>query len=246
MGKKGGTQSVTTGPDEMTRRYLQELYGAASNAGRAPGAGPSSMSTGAADFFKTAQNAGNLGFGALSGDPTAVNQLMNPFTGGVLEQIKSQFGDLSGMARRGTNEAATRAGAFGGSRHGVAQGVAQGEVQKHTQGQIASLLQGEYTGAMDRANSLANFGMGGADRGFAAGEYFRNLQEQNDPSMRHARVLRDMYIPTGGGVTSQPTNRNAGAGFLGGAATGAGIGSQFGPWGTGIGAGLGGLIGLFG
>lgn len=37
-----------------------------------------------------------------------------------------------------------------------------------------------------------------------------------------------------------------GTGFLGGAGSGAGIGSAFGPVGTGVGAGLGGIFGLVG
>jgi hypothetical protein len=47
-----------------------------------------------------------------------------------------------------------------------------------------------------------------------------------------------------GGSVSQPYYKNTAAGALGGAASGAAIGSTFGPWGTAIGAGVGGLAGL--
>jgi hypothetical protein len=48
-----------------------------------------------------------------------------------------------------------------------------------------------------------------------------------------------------GGTTSTTQPYSAGAGILGGASTGAGIGGTFGPFGAGIGALLGGLLGAF-
>lgn len=48
-----------------------------------------------------------------------------------------------------------------------------------------------------------------------------------------------------GGTTSTPYYQNQAAGALGGAASGAAIGSTFGPWGTAIGAVGGGLMGAF-
>lgn len=47
----------------------------------------------------------------------------------------------------------------------------------------------------------------------------------------------------GTSTTSSPIYRNKGAGILGGAASGAALGSSFGPWGTAIGAVGGGLLG---
>ncbi len=48
-----------------------------------------------------------------------------------------------------------------------------------------------------------------------------------------------------GGTTSTTQPYSSGAGILGGATSGAGLGSLFGPWGVGIGAILGGLLGAF-
>lgn len=45
--------------------------------------------------------------------------------------------------------------------------------------------------------------------------------------------------------TTQFMPSNRGAGFAGGALSGAGVGANFGPWGAAIGGGLGGLLGLF-
>lgn len=50
----------------------------------------------------------------------------------------------------------------------------------------------------------------------------------------------------GQSTTTQPVYSSRAGSFLGGAASGAGIGSSFGPWGAGIGAGVGGLLSLFG
>lgn len=244
MSKKGGNQTVTTQPDEQTRQYLQQLYGASTAAAGTNGAGPNPMSKSAADYYANTQAAGNLGFGALRGDPAAVAAMMNPFQNQVIDRVKSQFGDLSRQASRGTADAATRAGAFGGSRHGVVEGTRLAEVEKGAQDKIAGLMSDDYAAAMSRAGGLASMGMQGAGQQHQMGEYFRMLEEMNNPDVRRAEMLRRNYVPTGGGSTSQPTNRNAGAGFLGGAVSGGTIGANFGPWGAGIGAGVGGLIGL--
>lgn len=61
-------------------------------------------------------------------------------------------------------------------------------------------------------------------------------------------LLQGLAAVQGGSVTgtSPYQGPSAGAGALGGAASGAAMGSAFGPWGTGIGAVAGGLMGYFG
>src|SRR6476469_1710518 len=46
------------------------------------------------------QHAGDVGAAALGGDPSAIGSLMNPYTANVIDQVKSQYGDLNGMAQR--------------------------------------------------------------------------------------------------------------------------------------------------
>lgn len=92
------------------------------------------------------------------------------------------------------------------------------------------------------ANMLAGTGLLGQ---FGAQNEARQQAILDDPLRRfqfQSGILSG--IPTGMTITqSQPGN--AGAGFAGGALTGAGIGASFGPLGAGIGALGGGLLGLF-
>jgi hypothetical protein len=83
-----------------------------------------------------------------------------------------------------------------------------------------------------------------------AGQYQQDAQRRFDYEQQAPQMLLDQYLgrvrgTDYGSTTRQSGGGNTAAGVLGGAATGAGIGSTFGPWGTAIGAGLGGLIGLF-
>jgi hypothetical protein len=73
---------------------------------------------------------------------------------------------------------------------------------------------------------------------------------QNAPQINLDNYLQRLGMVAGGaGNTTNattPTYRNRTAGALGGAMGGAQLGSTFGPWGTGIGAIAGGLLGGFG
>jgi hypothetical protein len=70
-----------------------------------------------------------------------------------------------------------------------------------------------------------------------------NFEQQMpaDKLAQYAQLIRGDF----GGTQSTTAPYSSGAGILGGATSGAGLGSMFGPWGTGIGAVLGGLLGAF-
>lgn len=111
------------------------------------------------------RQAGATGARALGGDQGSIDTLMNPFMSGVIDQVKGQYGDLNAMAQRGINDQATKAGAFGGSRHGVASGVASGEIAKGLGQQIAGLQQQGFNDAMGRAGQAAGLGLGAGQLG---------------------------------------------------------------------------------
>lgn len=227
MSKKGGSQT-TTSSNTIDPEFLRKAYEAAGKVGTGSETGD------ARNFFTGAVGAGNLGFGALSGDPASVDKMMNPYMGNVIDRAKSNFSDLNAMTTKGINDQATLGGAFGGSRHGVAEGVALSQNAKGAQDQISNLLYGGYNDAMGRAGQMANFGFGAA-----------GMLPGLDPSTMGFNAMSGLPYNSTQTVT-QPTNRNAGSGVAGGAIAGGSIGSKFGPWGAGIGAGLGGLLGLFG
>lgn len=193
-----------------------------------PGVDP--LTTQAIGGFQQAANAGTLGLNALSGDQGAINTLMNPFQQDVLNQVKSQYGDLANLATNNVNDQATAAGAFGGTRHGVAEGVALGQLNKDMGNQLAGLQYQGYTDALGRAGQLANLGMGANDALNQLGEYQRQVAMQQDPAMRQLQILQGLLA--GNPIAMSQTTTQHGSllnGILGLGATAAGLG--FNPFG---------------
>ena len=141
---QSGSQSGTTGVDAATQAKIDEIYRAAQASG---GAMPSGVTQ---------------GMDALTGNRDAARQFMNPYQDQVIDAINKQYGVGNEMALRTTNDAATRAGAFGGSRHGIAEGTALAENARNRDSQVAGLLGQGFEGAMGRAGQAVNFGMAGA------------------------------------------------------------------------------------
>lgn len=244
MGKKGGSTTSTVTADPQTQEWMKQVWGAGYDAMTSPGAGPHQGSLDALDYYKRLAGGGDLGFRALTGDPGAFASFMNPYTSNVIDAARGEFGRTQSMVDKHIGDAATKAGAFGGSRHGVASGVAQAELGRTANTEIAGLLDRGYNLSMDRASQAANLGLSGAGGQAAMGEYLRNIQ---DPKMRHWMMQMQTLgalSPFAGQQHTQPVNRNRGAGFAGGAISGAGVGANFGPWGAAIGGGIGGLLGL--
>jgi hypothetical protein len=112
---------------------------------------------------------------------------------------------------------------------------------------MAQLMSQGYSGAQNTAGNVANLGLSGTGGSNSIGQYLQQLQmQQANPGIMQSQILQSGVSGAPQSTTqSTPVNYNTGAGVLGGASTGAGIGSAFGPWGTGIGAAAGGLLGLF-
>jgi hypothetical protein len=153
------TQNNATSFDPNSSAYVEHMRQQALAAGNA---GPSPLLNGAAGYGTNAQTAGNLGFGALSGDPAAMQRLMNPYQQQVLDANNAQWQHTNAQTMNQVNDAATKAGAFGGSRHGVAEGVALANNNMAQQGQTANLLQSGYNNAVGQAGQLAGMGFQGA------------------------------------------------------------------------------------
>ncbi len=105
------------------------------------------------------ENAGNVGARAMAGDQGAINQMWNPYQSKVLDEVSSRYGDLNAQAQMGINDAATRGGSFGGSRHGIAAGQASGDIAKGLGSQMAGMQYQGYNDMMGRAGQAAGMGM---------------------------------------------------------------------------------------
>lgn len=212
MGKGGGSQTVQQRPDAQSQQYINQM--------RQMGQNAAGVATGQQGSYFT----GPLSAGDIS-------QAMNPYMENVIGGVRGEFDHLRNQSMNQSNQQATQAGAFGGSRHGVMAGARMGELDRAQTSQIGGLLQQGYGQAQQFA------------------EHQRQLRQQQiqEPLWRQQQGMNFMNLGMGP-VGSQSTQTSQpGRNPLGSAAGGAMIGSQIMPgWGTAIGGVLGGLGGLFG
>lgn len=234
MAKGKGGGNPTTQADKDTMQLQREMYGAARNAARQPMAGLSQGTTQAQQAMRGFSSAGNLGLAGMSGDPAAMQQLMNPYEQQVIGGMHDAYGRIRANTLNSVDDAATGAGAFGGSRHGIASGVALGNIAQQEAQQIGQLMHAGYGNAQNQAMQLANLGFGGTQAMHQLGAYERDVTNEN--KMHEYNTLRGAIMPLGQEQSVQEGSRAAKA--LGGAATG----MAFGPFG----AAAGGLAGLLG
>lgn len=145
--------------------FLGSLFG-----GRPKVAGVDPLTNQAVNNWQQMIGYGNTGMGALAGDPAAVGRMMNPYN-----ETLNPFWDMlrqRGLSTLGSQ--ATLQGAFGGDRHAVAEGSMLADVNNDQ----AAQRYGEFTNAMGRAGELAYMGMGANNSLFGAGDYLRNVRQQ--------------------------------------------------------------------
>jgi hypothetical protein len=240
MAKKGGgTQTVVTAPDAQTQARNAQLWGMAQRAG-SMGLDPQALAAinQAKGVYGNAINTGNLGLGALGGDPSSIAAFQNPYTDNVVNAAMGDFGHLRDLTLNGVSDQATAQGAFGGSRQGVAEGVALGDINRGMQSQMANLRQTGFGDSMNRAYMAANLGFGGASGMQGIGQYL----DQNTGPGRQFNYLQQAMgaMPPVG--RSETTTGTPGHNFFTGAVGGIGAGAALGGWG----ALAGGLLGGFG
>lgn len=173
-----------------------------------------------------------------------VSPFMNPFMDQVMGGLNTQYDHLRNQALTRTSQQATQSGAYGGSRAALLAGARMGELDRAQMQQTGDLLYSGYNNALQT--------------GLGYAEQQRQLQQQRmqEPLWRQQQAMGFMGQgpgPTGGyqimpnqGPSGMGKAGNAAKGFLGGAATGASIGSIVPGLGTAAGAIIGGGLGLFG
>lgn len=92
--------------------------------------------------------------------PEVIQSFANPHVDEMVNATRGEFDHLRAGAGNATNQAATMAGAFGGSRHGVAQGVRMGELDRAQGSTIAGIKQNAYLDAANRAMEAFNINTG--------------------------------------------------------------------------------------
>lgn len=158
------TQNSNSSWDNTSQARAGSIWDAANKAGNT--ANP--LQQEAQGTFSGLQKGGNLGFAALTGDADAAGKFMNPYQKNVIDANNAEWNNVNAQTVNRTNDLATKANAFGGSRHGVAEGVALGENARAQATQTAGLLNSGFDASMARAGQAANLGFGAAQQNLAA------------------------------------------------------------------------------
>ena len=171
--------------------------------------------------------------------------------------LKSQYANVTNPT---IEDAALSSGQFGGSRQGIAEGLAKSELDKNILNTNAQLQYGAL--AQDVQNTLAGQQLAGnyssvlTDLMQAPTTLYSQVGNARDmyadavnaaPAANlsnYAEIIRSMLPGTNSATTTSGGGTSRTKSVLGGAASGAAMGSMFGPWGTAIGGGIGALGGL--
>ena len=171
--------------------------------------------------------------------------------------LKSQYANVTNQA---IEDAALSSGQFGGSRQGIAEGLAKSELDKNILNTNAQLQYGAL--AQDVQNTLAGQQLAGsysatlADLMQAPTTLYSQVGNAQDayadavkaaPAANltnYSEIIRSMLPGTNSATTTSGGGTSRTKSVLGGAASGAAIGSMIPGIGTAIGAGIGGLAGL--
>ena len=171
--------------------------------------------------------------------------------------LKSQYANVTNQA---IEDAALSSGQFGGSRQGIAEGLAKSELDKNILNTNAQLQYGAL--AQDVQNTLAGQQLAGnyssvltdlmqapttlySQVGNAQDAYADAVKAAPAANLtNYSEIIRSMLPGTNSATTTSGGGTSRTKSVLGGAASGAAVGSMFGPWGTAIGGGIGALGGL--
>jgi hypothetical protein len=191
-----------------------------------PGTAPAAPATpatpataGQPDVYQTSANLYNQ---AAAGPN--INQFMNPYTSMVTDQTMQDLERQRKMAINDTGMAATRAGAFGGSRHGVAESLTNQGYAQQGANTFANLQQQGFNTALSAAQNQQNIQSGLAGQGFGFGQNIGNQQWQQGQAQQNINqdlinAIRGQF----GGFTGQPT---AGLNTYMGGVAGSNMGQQ--------------------
>jgi hypothetical protein len=173
--------STSSAPDAASQAYINYLRQQAQNAaGVATGGGP---------FFT----------GEIT--PEQIQAAMNPYLGNVVDATRGEYDQLRAQAQNGSNQEATQAGAFGGSRAAVAAGARLGQLDQGEASTIAQLLQSGYGQALN----------------FAGQQQQLRQQQLQEPLFRQQNALSFLNLgmgPVGFNTTNNSTTMTNSSGGL--------------------------------
>ncbi len=157
--------------------------------------GQPNVSTTSANLFNAAAAGPNIG------------QFMNPYTNMVTGTAMQDLNQQRQMATNDIGAAASRAGAFGGSRHGVSEALTNEGFAKQGANMFANLQQQGFNTALSAAQGQQGIQSNLAGQGFGFGEKIADRQMAEGDMMRLInQALIDSAKGQYGGFTNAPAN----------------------------------------
>ena len=134
-----------------------------------------------------------------------IGQFMNPFTQGVVNTTMQQLGGARQMAMNDIGAQATRAGAFGGSRHGVAEALSNQGFAQQAANTLANLNMQGFNTALGAAQNQQQMMSQLAGQGFGFGQAI-NQQQMQQGSLQQGLMQSIIDAARGqyGGFTGAP------------------------------------------
>lgn len=242
---KGGsqTQKQTIDPDAK-QAYLDNLALSKSTAG---GLDVRQFAGFTPEYEAAQDRLTNLGMTGFT--PESISQFMNPYQEQVIGSAMNDIERQRQMQQVSDASAATRAGAFGGSRQAVQSALTNEAALRQGASTAAQMRAQGYGQAAQLAQQAQQMGLQGVGAVMSAQQQQQLLEQQRLDAMRNL-PLEQLAIqqaamsaqPANLGMTSTtPTTRNAGAGALGGALAGFQLSG-----GNPFAAAAGGVLGLLG
>ena len=169
----------------------------------AGGSNPQNVQTPVAG--NVSQTSANL-FNQAAAGPN-IGQFMNPYTNMATGQAMQDLNRQRQMAINDTGAAATRAGAFGGSRHGVAEALTNTGFAQQGANMFANMQQQGFNTALNAAQNQQNIQSGLAGQGFGFAQNIADRQMREGEMMRGInQALIDAAKGQFTGFTGAPEN----------------------------------------
>jgi hypothetical protein len=171
---------------------------------------------GSANPQQTQQPSGNVFQQAAGAYNTAlqgpnIGQFMNPYQQQVIDRTMTDIGGAQQQAMNQLGAQATRAGAFGGSRHGVAEGATNAGFIKQLADTSANLNMQGFNTALGAAQNQQGMMSQLAGQGFGFGQQIGQQQmQQGGLQQGLMQSLIDSARGQYGGFTGAPSQSLAG------------------------------------
>ena len=140
-----------------------------------------------------------------------INQFFNPYTSAVTDTTMQGLERQRQMQLNDIGAQASRAGAFGGSRHGVAEALTNQGFAEQGASTLANLNQQGFNTALNAAQAQQTAQSGLAGQGFGFGNIIGAQQTaQGQAQQQTNQALIDAIKAQYSGFTGQPTNAMSG------------------------------------